>query len=499
MPETREQFIEQAIAEYESPLIRFAATILHDTNRARDVVEDTFIRLCQQDISKIRPNLKSWLSTVCRNRARDLLRKDKRTQPIEQIQWKKVAGPGLQSDKQADSDEHPAPGTATLHPRQRETILRAARHADEVGEITTRPSPRKPLKLLLVLLAAAAIIAPAAFLLIRLPSRPASNTSTPPPPSIDLFANLPLEIALLPAPGPADTSPQHSAAAHPTASSKLIKSAAARAAAMEKNGDLFLQKVAERLSSSPPPTAAELPLLTPRGSVSAPANPSLPLPIYSGRASLGWITHSILQEHKRPPAAAIRTEEILNHFTLRPAGAAAISHGVTLSSESISCPWKPSATLLFISFRGASDTAREISATFMADTSGVRSYRLLGFAPVSGIPPDKLPTHLPAKSITSLVLEIEPSTATGDLGTIEWSVNGQNSAPVTIVRHGEAEPSDDARFAALVCTYAQWLTGESSSMIDADLLSALARETAAENLPANRMDFLNLIDRSIDL
>jgi len=105
MPLTREQFIEQAMADFESPLIGYAATILNDTDLARDVVQDTFLRLCQQDVAKVRDNLKSWLFTVCRNRALDILRKDKRTRPLEEIRWKKVAGPGLQPDEQADLDE----------------------------------------------------------------------------------------------------------------------------------------------------------------------------------------------------------------------------------------------------------------------------------------------------------------------------------------------------------------------------------------------------------
>lgn len=105
MAESREQFIQRAIAEFESPLIGYATSILHDADRARDVVQDTFIRLCRQDVSKVRDNLKSWLFTVCRNRAFDLLRKDKPTRPLDEIQWQKVAGPGLQPDEQADMDE----------------------------------------------------------------------------------------------------------------------------------------------------------------------------------------------------------------------------------------------------------------------------------------------------------------------------------------------------------------------------------------------------------
>lgn len=114
------------MVDFESPLIGYAATILNDADRARDVVQDTFVRLCQQDIAKVRDGLKSWLFTVCRNRALDLLRKDKRTQPLEEIRWQKVAGPGLQPDEQTDFDERLASVMKMLDrlsDNQREVIL----------------------------------------------------------------------------------------------------------------------------------------------------------------------------------------------------------------------------------------------------------------------------------------------------------------------------------------------------------------------------------------
>lgn len=83
MPETREQFIEQAMADFESPLVGYAMGFVHDLDRARDVVQDTFIRLCRQDIEKVRGGLKSWLFTVCRNRALDILRKESRMVPLD--------------------------------------------------------------------------------------------------------------------------------------------------------------------------------------------------------------------------------------------------------------------------------------------------------------------------------------------------------------------------------------------------------------------------------
>ena len=126
MPQTREQFIEQAMADFESPLIGYATTLLHDTDLARDVVQDTFIRLCRQDVTMVRDNLKAWLFTVCRNRALDHLRKDQRTQPLDEVHWKTLAEPGRQPDQQADLAERLAQ-LATLLDRlsanQREVIV----------------------------------------------------------------------------------------------------------------------------------------------------------------------------------------------------------------------------------------------------------------------------------------------------------------------------------------------------------------------------------------
>jgi RNA polymerase sigma-70 factor (ECF subfamily) len=139
MPDTREQFIEQAMVEFESPLLGYATTILHDLDRARDVVQDTFIRLCQQDIAKVRDGLKTWLFTVCRNRALDILRKENRVQTLDEVKWQKVAGPELQPDQQADHDERIAEVMKyldRLSPNQREVILLKFQQGLSYQEIT---------------------------------------------------------------------------------------------------------------------------------------------------------------------------------------------------------------------------------------------------------------------------------------------------------------------------------------------------------------------------
>lgn len=105
MVETREQFIERTLAEYESPLIGYAYGFVKDLDRARDVVQDTFIRLCKQDVEKVRDGVKAWLFTVCRNRALDILRKESRMSSLEESTHERTASAGAGPDQVVDQDE----------------------------------------------------------------------------------------------------------------------------------------------------------------------------------------------------------------------------------------------------------------------------------------------------------------------------------------------------------------------------------------------------------
>lgn len=105
MEDSREEFVEQALAQYEGPLIGYALGIVHDLDRARDVVQDTFIRLYQQDREKVSRGLKTWLFTVCRNRALDVLRKEKRMVALEDEKAARLEGPTVPPDRATDWDE----------------------------------------------------------------------------------------------------------------------------------------------------------------------------------------------------------------------------------------------------------------------------------------------------------------------------------------------------------------------------------------------------------
>jgi len=75
------EWIREAVEQYEERLILYAARIVRSPVRAQDVVQQTFLQLCQQDRAQVRDHLAEWLYTVCRNEALTLLRKDRRDSP----------------------------------------------------------------------------------------------------------------------------------------------------------------------------------------------------------------------------------------------------------------------------------------------------------------------------------------------------------------------------------------------------------------------------------
>jgi len=78
------EFARTALIRYERALTRYAAHLTGDLDQAREVVQDTFLKLCSQKPSRIRNHLAQWLYTVCRNRALDVRRKEKRMTSISE-------------------------------------------------------------------------------------------------------------------------------------------------------------------------------------------------------------------------------------------------------------------------------------------------------------------------------------------------------------------------------------------------------------------------------
>jgi len=350
--------------------------------------------------------------------------------------------------------------TAQLLPRQRENIRRDAGKGITSAAVISWNSFHH----WIIPAAAAAVLALATFLLVRMPpDKPAQITAktaaTQPPP----------------------------ASAKPPAAAPGV---------------------------TPPPA---LPAIARQVFIPATAAPTLELPILPGKPNLTAITESIVRAGKLPSADSVRLDEILNSFPLRLNGTAAIARGgsppwhpdnrdsgmsahvATVSTEMIACPWKPSATLLLISIRANGQKACDVKIAFRANPYNVSRYRLFGFPAKIGTPAGNPPSKLPAGSYSTLAMEIEPSRPGGDLGTLEWSADDKPAPPISLHHKTDAEPSDDARFATLVCTYSQWLAHELPGIIDPEIVSALVRETTSATLPAERAEFLKLIEKSLQL
>lgn len=346
-----------------------------------------------------------------------------------------------------------------LLPAQRENILRNARASSKTGGITSFVS----FQIWLIPMAAAAVLVLATFILMWMPEEPKATAATsttvapsPPAPTVETVV-------------------------------EPVKP--------ETGGSGFAQ----------------------RGAVSPTVFPTLELPVRPGKSNLDMVANSIRNEGRLPAPDSVRLEEILNHFTIRLTGTASIArsaannwhpdtrdsgmstHVATLSTELIACPWKPSATLLLVSARASSLKDSDVKISFRPDPAAVLRYRLLGFTGGDGNPAGKPSTRLPAGAVVNLAIEIEPSVSGGLLGSLEWSADGNNAPPIPLTLNKDVEPSDDARFGALVCTFSQWLSGEQKGLIDAEVVAALAREIASSELAADRADFLVLIDKSLHL
>ena len=80
-------WVQAALDRFERPLLQYAQSILHDLDRARDTVQDTFMRLHKQDQAAIEGHLSQWLFTVCRNCALKSLKKEGRYISVEHSEF----------------------------------------------------------------------------------------------------------------------------------------------------------------------------------------------------------------------------------------------------------------------------------------------------------------------------------------------------------------------------------------------------------------------------
>ena len=106
-------FMERTFAAQQAPLLRYATRMFDgDVDRARDVVQDTFVKLMAQPPEAVNGHAVEWLFTVCRHRTLDVLRKEHRMIRFAEGQAERVTA--------AD----PRPGRTLEHAETHAAILR---------------------------------------------------------------------------------------------------------------------------------------------------------------------------------------------------------------------------------------------------------------------------------------------------------------------------------------------------------------------------------------
>ena len=105
-------FLRRTFEDQSGPLTRYAARMLGgDLDRARDVVQDSFVRLMAQPPAAVNGHAVEWLFTVCRHRALDVLRKEGRMRSFAEGEAERVTTPD------------PRPGRSLERAEAREAIL----------------------------------------------------------------------------------------------------------------------------------------------------------------------------------------------------------------------------------------------------------------------------------------------------------------------------------------------------------------------------------------
>lgn len=126
--EDRVAWMRAAMTEYEGPLVRYARRITGDLETAREVSQDTFLKLWKTDRTQVDGRLAEWLYTVCRNRALDVVRKERRMTRLTEPQAEAAAAGEIHSPN--GSSQTPTPegrhvmltALARLPERQQEVL-----------------------------------------------------------------------------------------------------------------------------------------------------------------------------------------------------------------------------------------------------------------------------------------------------------------------------------------------------------------------------------------
>jgi RNA polymerase sigma-70 factor (ECF subfamily) len=138
-PSGHARWVRDAVTRFERQLTQYAAHITGDPERARDVVQEAFLRLCDQDAALIGSHLAEWLYTVCRNLAIDVKRKEKRMRLMTDEQAEAFVSDDIAPTEPAeveDSLSHVMRAMRALPTNQQECIRLKFQHGMSYKQIS---------------------------------------------------------------------------------------------------------------------------------------------------------------------------------------------------------------------------------------------------------------------------------------------------------------------------------------------------------------------------
>ncbi len=118
-------WLRNCLVQNESSLIRYVNNLTRDMELSKDIVQESFLKLWQEDQEKISGHEVPWLFTTCRNRAYDVLRKkDRKNISADEIE---LDIPDAALNAEQLMDQHDEESTLkqlinNLSPQQREII-----------------------------------------------------------------------------------------------------------------------------------------------------------------------------------------------------------------------------------------------------------------------------------------------------------------------------------------------------------------------------------------
>jgi RNA polymerase sigma-70 factor (ECF subfamily) len=125
------EWIRAAVRDHERKLIAYATHLVGNLEHGRDLTQETFVRLCQQDRVEIEPHVAEWLFTVCRNLCIDARRRERRMKPLGEEHADLQISPRESPGEHLEAEEALAFALAaleTLTPNQQEVIRLKFQH-----------------------------------------------------------------------------------------------------------------------------------------------------------------------------------------------------------------------------------------------------------------------------------------------------------------------------------------------------------------------------------